>query len=467
MSDPDSIKTSPKNVARSDHKVSRKDISPEALKVLYHLKDSGYLGYLAGGGVRDLLLGRKPKDFDVVTDANPNRVRRIFRNCRLIGRRFRLAHVFFGEKIIEVATFRANSTPDPKPNAEDQAEGPSVAQVQPNENRHGSLLKTEDGVILRDNVFGTPEEDAIRRDFTINALFYNIDGFGIIDYVDGLKDLDAGIIRSIGDPRVRYQEDPVRMIRAIRFAAMLGFHIETNAYQAISEFREVLTKTSSARLYEEVLKLFMCGNSRKALDYLFDTGVLGVLFPKWNAWLAEDPDGRIGEARRACLQIDSWRQAGRPPTPGLLFSVLWGPFLESIADRRRDLRCGEAITLTIMQYLSELGERVQVPKRAGYHMAHIFSSRHRFSRTNGKQPARFAERLFFHDAFDYFKFSVAESAKESELVEWWNAYIAEHKIRRPESTSAQSNDPSPRSRRRRSRRPRRRPRGHHQSPKQT
>lgn len=451
-------------MARSDHEVSRKDISPEALKVLYRLKDAGYLGYLAGGGVRDLLLGRKPKDFDVVTDAHPNRVRRVFRNCRLIGRRFRLAHIFFGEKIVEVATFRANSSPDPMPDPTSN-DGPGTAHVEPSDKKHMHLLKTEDGVILRDNVFGTPEEDAIRRDFTINALFYNIDGFGIIDYVDGLKDLDARIIRSIGDPRIRYQEDPVRMIRAIRFAALLDFQIEDQAYKAISEFRDVLTRTSSARLYEEVLKLFMCGNSRKALDYLVDTGVLGVLFPKWTVWINEDLDRRIPETQRACTQIDGWRQAGNTPAPGLMFSLLWGQFLQSMAVRRQDLRRGEAITSTVMQYLSELGQRVQVPKRAGYHMAHIFSSRPRFSRTKGKQPARFAQRLFFHDAFEYFKFSAGKSPDESALVEWWHKYVAEHNIGRPRPAPAPGPGPFPRSHKRRFRRSRRRSPAHRHTPK--
>jgi poly(A) polymerase len=262
----------PTIIPRSEHSISRKWISPNALRVLYRLKDSGKYAYLVGGGVRDLLLGREPKDFDIVTDATPGEIKKLFRNCRLIGRRFRLAHIHFHNEIIEVATFRSNSTEE-ETRLEFKAEATSAEPVTglppttevpaPERPKPPRMLKTEDGMILRDNVFGTPEQDALRRDFTVNALFYNIADFSVIDYVGGMQDLRNGSIRIIGDPLVRFTEDPVRMVRAVRFAAMLGFEIEKNTSQAMLELKEKIALASSARMYEEVLKLFMLGEGEK------------------------------------------------------------------------------------------------------------------------------------------------------------------------------------------------------------
>ena len=215
-------KNSPVIVTRQEHGISRKLMNPNALRILYRLKDNGFAGYLVGGCVRDLLLGREPKDFDVVTNATPNEVKRMFRNCRLIGRRFRLAHLHYGDEIIEVATFRSQAADEPEPEQAPETK-PQAAHRAEHRQRHPRSLKDDDGMVLRDNVFGTPEEDALRRDFTVNALLYNIVDFSIIDYTNGLADLNAGIIRTIGDPEVRFQEDPVRMLRAVRFAALLGF----------------------------------------------------------------------------------------------------------------------------------------------------------------------------------------------------------------------------------------------------
>ena len=211
-----SIKTinEPDIIARAEHSISRGNISPNALKVLYRLKDSGYQAHLVGGGVRDLLLGREPKDFDIATDAVPEDVRRLFRNCRLIGRRFRLAHVLFGREVIEVATFRAL-----KDDKDTEDEG----------DRHIDV----EGRIVRDNVYGNIADDALRRDFTVNALYYNIADFSIIDYAGGMQDINAGLLRLIGDPVTRYREDPVRMLRAVRFATKLGFRIEQSSEDPI------------------------------------------------------------------------------------------------------------------------------------------------------------------------------------------------------------------------------------------
>ncbi|MFB6260599.1 MAG: polynucleotide adenylyltransferase PcnB, partial [Thiohalorhabdaceae bacterium] len=225
-------------MARPEHNVSRSSIWENALKVLYRLHRSGYQAHLVGGSVRDLLLGREPKDYDVATDATPEEVRDVFRNCRLIGRRFRLAHVYFKDGVVEVATFRGSGS-DPDGEAK---------------------KRSEDGMILRDNVYGSLEEDACRRDFTVNALYYNIADFSVLDYVGGADDLRAGRVRLIGDPEQRYCEDPVRMLRAVRFAAKLGFFIEAGTAAPIPSMSSLLEGVPPARLFEEVNKLFLAGN---------------------------------------------------------------------------------------------------------------------------------------------------------------------------------------------------------------
>jgi poly(A) polymerase len=221
----------PRVLARSEHPVSRSLIDKNALKVLYRLQSAGYKAYLVGGGVRDLMLGRKPKDFDVVTDARPNEIRRVFRNARIIGRRFRLAHVLFQEGVVEVSTFRRVPTP-----AETRAAAASTAE----DPQTGEQRAPRDLLITSDNTFGNPREDAFRRDFTVNALFYNIADFTLIDYTGGVDDLQRRLIRAIGDPDVRFQEDPVRMLRACEFAARLGFGIEHHTQEAIERQKNEL-----------------------------------------------------------------------------------------------------------------------------------------------------------------------------------------------------------------------------------
>src|SRR5438552_5249287 len=242
---------SPRILPRPEHTVSRKDIDPEALKVLYRLKNHGFVAYLVGGGVRDLLLGRRPKDFDVGTSAHPYQIKKLFRNCWIIGRRFRLAHVRFGLKVVEVATFRRQVQPGEEI-VQDGVPAPDPATP---EGEH---------LIHHDNTFGTPEEDAFRRDFTINALAYDIATFSVIDYVGGLEDLRAGVVRSIGDPDVRLREDPVRMLRALALAARLGFTIESRLIAAIRTHRHEIAKSSMPRLLEEYYKILRAGSSERA-----------------------------------------------------------------------------------------------------------------------------------------------------------------------------------------------------------
>ncbi|MDQ5988166.1 MAG: Poly(A) polymerase I [Syntrophus sp. SKADARSKE-3] len=263
-------------IPRGEHNVSRKQLSRNAIFALYRLRDHGYIAYLVGGCVRDLLLSRTPKDFDIATNATPEQIKRLFRNCRLIGRRFRLAHLQFRDETIEVSTFRSAAT------SEEDGVGESERQSGPI--RH---LKDEDGMVLRDNIFGTPMEDALRRDFTINALAYNIADFSVIDVTNGIADLKQRIIRPIGDPTVRFIEDPVRMIRAVRFAATLRFTIERETWEILCSRSSTITRAAPARLYEEILKLFLLGSARPIFILLDRSGLLAALLPWLDRWLHE------------------------------------------------------------------------------------------------------------------------------------------------------------------------------------
>ncbi len=283
----------PSIVPRSEHSISRRDIDPDALKVLYRLHEHDYVAYLVGGSVRDLLLGRRPKDFDVGTSAHPHQIKKLFRNCWIIGRRFRLAHVKFGPKTIEVATFRrqvdpSELPPDPKDGDRAVEAAPEAAlppdasieeQVQ-SEGTHLAKVRAHDRLIHRDNTFGTPEEDAFRRDFTINALFYDIATYAIIDYVGGLKDLENRLIRSIGEPGVRFIEDPVRMLRAVVFAARLDFRIDEPVLDAIATHRHEISRAAPARLVEEYFKILRSGSSENSLRMLKETKLLRTITPE-------------------------------------------------------------------------------------------------------------------------------------------------------------------------------------------
>ncbi|MBP9143467.1 MAG: polynucleotide adenylyltransferase PcnB [Thermoanaerobaculia bacterium] len=300
----------PRIVARSEHAVSRSRIQKEALKVLYRLQESGYLAYMVGGSVRDLLLGRQPKDFDIATDAKPQEIRRVFRNARIIGRRFRLVHILFGDVVVEVSTFRCE---------------PRLAA--PGANSEPELL------ITSDNSFGTAVEDAFRRDFTVNALFYNIADFSILDYVGGMEDLRQSVLRTIGDPQVRFREDPVRMLRACELAGRLDFTIEAESQAAIHDLRQELTKASPARVSEELVALLRCGSSGKAMQWMLDLGVLEVLLPEAYAMVQASERG-LGDFGKILPTLDRKIAAGRQVSDGGLLAAL---LLPGVLLRRFDI----------------------------------------------------------------------------------------------------------------------------------
>jgi poly(A) polymerase len=388
-------------VPRAEHGISRAQISPSALKVLYRLKDAGFAAYLVGGGVRDLLLGREPKDFDIATDAHPEEVRSLFRNCRLIGRRFRLAHVRFGSEIIEVATFRA-----PHDGAEDEGAGEL----------------SEDGRILRDNVYGTFEQDAWRRDFTVNSLYYNIRDFSVVDHTGAMADIAEGQMRLIGDPQVRYREDPVRMLRAVRFAAKLGFRIEEASEAPIFELADLLFDIAPARLFDEVLKLLHGGVALETFEQLRRYGLFRSLFPLTERALErEDQDFPMTFIARALENTDRRITEGKPVTPAFLFAVLlWEPVrlhtAELVAEGMGEI---QALQVAAAEVTSEQLRHVAIPKRFSLPMREIWTLQPRFAQRRGKRVARLLAHPRFRAAYDFMCLRAAVGDGDPELCAWW------------------------------------------------
>ena len=393
---------------RDAHNVSRSNICEPALKVLYRLKKADFDAYLVGGGVRDLLLERNPKDFDIATNALPEEAGQLFRNSRLIGRRFRLVHVHFGKDIIEVATFRGH---------EEESEDDSA------KDRH-----TRDGMLIRDNVFGTMEEDAWRRDFTINALYYNIQDFTIVDYTGGLEDLRNRLIRMIGDPTQRYREDPVRMLRAARFAGKLGFNIEPNTEAPIYELADRLTHVPPARLFEEVLKLFLGGHAVATYDLLRKYTLFDNLFPYTAALLnpehpaSDDVDALI---RLGLANTDERIAQGKPVTPAFLFAImLWRPMKnlaeQYIADGVRPLQAHQQAGADVIA--QQVGF-VSIPKRFSIQTREIWSLQPRLHNRSGKRAYRLLSLPRFRAGYDFLLLR-AQSVEPDllPLCDWWTEF---------------------------------------------
>ena len=396
------INTQPRIIPRSEHAISRANISSNALKVLYRLKGAGYDAFLVGGGVRDMLLGREPKDFDIATNARPEEVKKLFRNCMLIGRRFRLAHVRFENEIIEVATFRAQGDGD----SDDEA-------------------RTENGRILRDNVYGTLEEDAWRRDFTVNALYYNIQDFSVVDYVGGMADLQSGMLRLIGDPRQRYHEDAVRMLRAVRFAAKLGFRIHPDSEAPIFELAHLLEDIPSARLFDEILKLFLGGCAVQSFELLRHYGLFAYLFPQTEACLAQEREGfPLTLLIRALQNTDARIAEGKPVTPAFLYAaLLWEPLRQAMASQEAEAM-GEIQALQQAAYAVEGQQlaRTALPKRFGVPMREIWTLQIRLRRTTGLRPLRLLEHPRFRAAYDFMLLRRDAGEDIGELCQWWTEF---------------------------------------------
>ncbi len=387
--------STPNIIKRNEHALSRKEMSEHALKVLYRLKKAKYESFLVGGGVRDLLLGLHPKDFDVATNATPEQVRKLFGNCRLIGRRFRLAHVHFGRDIIEVATFRASH---------DQAGGEGV---------------TRDGMIVRDNVYGTLEDDAWRRDFTVNALYYNIYDFSIVDYTGGLQDIENKVIRIIGDATERLQEDPVRMLRAIRFAAKLNFKIEASLSESIKKNIHLLDGVPVARLFEEVLKLFLHGHALASYELLKEYDLLKHLFAQTAEHLSEAGDRFISQA---LINTDLRIKQKKPIAPAFLYAALLWPAVKHHADKLKydDLSLLQVYQIAGQEVLEKQLKQILIPKRFGIPMREIWTMQARLASRKGKRPLKLLPHPRFRASYDFLL--LREQSGETqlkELCEWW------------------------------------------------
>jgi poly(A) polymerase len=490
-------------IPRDQHIISRKNISKAALRVLYRLNEAGYTAYLVGGAVRDLLLGLQPKDFDVATSATPDEVKKLFRNCRLIGRRFRLAHVVFGPEIIEVATFRGlgeeggegdrhivdgrivrdniwgtieedavrrdfrvnamyydisdfsvrdlvlglqpkdfdvatSATPDEVKKLFRNCRligrrfrlahvvfGPEIIEVATfrgtgEEGGEGDR-HIVDGRIVRDNIWGTIEEDAVRRDFRVNAMYYDISDFSVRDYVGGMQDLDDRVLRLIGDPDVRYHEDPVRMLRAARLAAKLGMRIDAAAMAPFETLGPLLADAAPARLFDESLKMFLSGNGLKSFRMLEQCGLLKFLFPATARALKRGDEALRALVEHGLANTDARIAEGKSVTPAFLFAVLlWGE-VRDVAHQLigRGVEGNEAWSRAAGQVVGEQCQRVAIPRRFTFTMEEIWSLQPRFEQVQRKRVFRLMTHPRFRAAFDFLLLRADESPAMRELGQWW------------------------------------------------
>ena len=387
-------------IPREQHVISRKNISKAALRVLYRLHEAGYDGFLVGGAVRDLLLGGHPKDFDVATNATPEDVKKLFRNCRLIGRRFRLAHVVYGPEIIEVATFRGTGEDD---------------------SSQGGDRHIVDGRIVRDNVWGTVEEDALRRDFRVNALYYDISDFSVRDYVGGMQDVENRVLHLIGDPVTRYREDPVRMLRAVRLAAKLNFRIDAAAAAPFEELGPLLLDASPARLFDESLKLFLSGHGLKSFRMLEKSGLLKFMFPATARSLARGDEALRKLIEEGLGSTDARVAEGKSVTPAFLFAVLlWGEVRDlAHAWIVKGVESGQAWGRAVAHVVSEQCQRVAIPRRFTITMEEIWALQPRFEQVQRKRVFRLMAHPRFRAAFDFLLLRATESPAVDQLGQWW------------------------------------------------
>ena len=429
------LQLQPVRIARDEHPVSRAQISKNALTVLYGLKKAGYQACLVGGGVRDLLVDIKPKDFDIATNALPEEVRKVFRNCRLIGRRFRLAHVHFGREIIEVATYRA---------AHDKAETSDQAS-------------TKDAQIVRDNVFGNRDEDALRRDFSINALYYDITDFSIIDYFGGFEDIAKRQLRMIGTPDQRYREDPVRLLRAVRLAAKLDFSIEKATAEPISQLGPLLDNVPRARLFEEMLKLFQSGHAQRSYEMLQQYDLTQHLL----LWPVEVNPVDQNLVELALQDSDQRLRDGKKIAPFFTLAALLWPVRQSIV--RQEMANHDDIhalhSLASHRAIADQNHLLAIPKRIAQPIQEVWNLQDRFERRVGKKPVKLLHHPRFRGAYDFLLLRARarqnsdqnDNQDLTELAQWWTDFQHTDETHRDTMTRPKSSHSKPR--RRRTRRP--------------
>ncbi|MGE8480792.1 MAG: polynucleotide adenylyltransferase PcnB, partial [Pseudomonas shirazensis] len=398
-------RTTPEVINKSQHSLQRSQFSRHAVGIVDRLQAAGYQAYLVGGCVRDMLLGITPKDFDVATSATPEQVRAEFRNARIIGRRFKLVHVHFGRDIIEVATFRAHHS--------DEDEGDS----------HRSSHNAS-GRILRDNVYGTLEDDAQRRDFTVNALYYDPVSERILDYANGMPDVRNRLLRLIGDPVHRYQEDPVRMLRAVRFAAKLNFGIEKHTVQPIRELAPMLRDIPPARLFEECLKLFLSGHGAIAFEMLVDLHLFEPLFPGSSHALEERPSYTHTLISNALMNTDLRVKQGKPVTPAFLFAAMLWPALpgRALYLQSQGVPPIPAMNQAAHDLIAEQCQRIAIPKRFTLPIREIWDMQERLPRRSGKRADMLLDNPRFRAGYDFLLLRESAGEETEELGQWWTDY---------------------------------------------
>ncbi|HEX8542770.1 MAG TPA: polynucleotide adenylyltransferase PcnB [Pseudomonas sp.] len=400
------IRSTPEVLNSSQHSLQRSQFSRYAVSIVERLQNAGYQAYLVGGCVRDLMLHIEPKDFDVATSATPEQVRAEFRNARIIGRRFKLVHIHFGREIIEVATFRANHPVDDEDEDSNQSS------------------RNESGRILRDNVYGTLEEDAQRRDFTINALYYDPVSERVLDYANGVHDIRNRLIRLIGDPQQRYKEDPVRMLRAVRFAAKLDFGIEKHSATPIRPLAPMLRDIPSARLFEEVLKLFMSGYAASTFEMLVDLELFEPLFPASSKALEYNPTYTHTLISEALSNTDLRIKQNKPVTPAFLFAALLWPALPAKVLRlqERGMPPIPAMNEAAQELILEQCQRIAIPKRFTMPIREIWDMQERLPRRSGKRADMLLDNPRFRAGYDFLLLRESAGEETDGLGEWWTDY---------------------------------------------
>ena len=386
-------------IARNKHCISKTEISTNALQVINHLNHHGHQAYLVGGSVRDLLLRKAPKDYDVATSATPQQIKKLFRNARIIGRRFKLVHITFQREIIEVSTFRSNLPDD---------------QLQTN----------DQGMVIRDNVYGTLEQDAWRRDFTINSLYYDVRDGSIVDYTNGFPDVHNKCIQMIGDPGVRYQEDPVRMLRAIRFAAKLHFDIDEQTAKPIFKLGQLINQVSSARLFDEVTKLWQCHESLKAFRLLTQFNLFEKLFP-WTHLSIQQHENALKMIEIALENTDARMKDQRPTTPAFLYAVLlWFPMrdLSLKLQAEEEIHPLAALEKAMGKILIDQTQIISIPRRFIQLIREIWLLQYRFAKRVGQKPIQLMNHARFRAAYDFLGIRALAGDESLELADWWTQF---------------------------------------------
>lgn len=424
----------PVRIPHSQHQIDTRAINRHAMATVRTLLDAGFKAYLVGGCIRDLLLGLKPKDFDISTNARPEDVIKLFKRARIIGRRFRIVHVYFGRELLEITTFRGHH---------------------PEDDDHPHASRNESGQLLRDNIYGTASEDALRRDFTANALYYDIEDDSVLDYADGYQDIQQRILRIIGVPEKRYREDPVRMLRAVRFAGKLGFEIEGQTAEPIRKLGSLLSNIPAARLFDESLKVFLSGYGSKTLSLVREYGLFEQLYP----FTELDSDFFNCMVKQALINTDHRLAIGKGVTPAFFYAVLlWPPLLKAVEHHKKSgMPEAPALHRAAQEIISAQVTRTSIPRRFSLPMKEIWELQLRLPRRHGQRAEKLSHHPRFRAAYDFLLLREQCGEQCNGLGQWWTDYQDADRADKRDMVKALSADNKPQRRRRHKPRPKRSP----------